>query len=352
MKTLLLGMMLSAALAVTSYGENQTMNMSGESLVLAGTQPGRLCFDQIEQSSVTVRASDLPGGMVYKEGSDYTVDYRAGTISRTPNSSIPDYSRHVLYGKKDFNHTQYPYAKCCNHSYFVWVDYRTAAGAPLAEPNDQSQYLAAVRQKLTAGGPFLIVSYGDSITAGCDVHDKKRIFMSLFVQYLQRKFSAAQITCRDLSIPGYSTNEGLAWFDRKPEKFHAQALGEIGKADLVLIGFGMNDHNQGTTEPKKFQENLVKLVTLTRERLGAEVILFSSFPPNHDWHYGSHRMEQFAAATQAAAAQAHCAYANVYDVWRKVLQRKDQSSMLANNINHPNYFGHWLYEQAFEAVKF
>ena len=29
-----------------------------------------------------------------------------------------------------------------------------------------------------------------------------------------------------------------------------------------------------------------------------------------------------------------------------------QSSLLANNINHPNDFGHWLYEQAFEALRF
>ncbi|MEI6392747.1 MAG: hypothetical protein WCT12_16780, partial [Verrucomicrobiota bacterium] len=25
---------------------------------------------------------------------------------------------------------------------------------------------------------------------------------------------------------------------------------------------------------------------------------------------------------------------------------------IGNNINHPNDFGHWLYEQAFEAMKF
>jgi hypothetical protein len=36
----------------------------------------------------------------------------------------------------------------------------------------------------------------------------------------------------------------------------------------------------------------------------------------------------------------------------KVFKRKDQSSLLGNNINHPNDFGHWLYAQAFEAMHF
>jgi hypothetical protein len=39
-------------------------------------------------------------------------------------------------------------------------------------------------------------------------------------------------------------------------------------------------------------------------------------------------------------------------VWAKALQRKDASSLLGNNINHPNDFGHWLYLQALEAIGF
>jgi hypothetical protein len=35
-----------------------------------------------------------------------------------------------------------------------------------------------------------------------------------------------------------------------------------------------------------------------------------------------------------------------------VLKRKDPSSLLGNNINHPNDFGHWLYVVALEGLKF
>jgi len=68
--------------------------------------------------------------------------------------------------------------------------------------------------------------------------------------------------------------------------------------------------------------------------------------------FGSHSMKQFAEATKEAAVVANCAYVDVYSTWEKVLKRKDQSSLLGNNINHPNDFGHWLYEISFEALIF
>ena len=52
------------------------------------------------------------------------------------------------------------------------------------------------------------------------------------------------------------------------------------------------------------------------------------------------------------AAESNCAYVNVFDTWARVLQRKDQPSLLGNNINHPDDFGHWLYLQSFVALSF
>jgi len=122
--------------------------------------------------------------------------------------------------------------------------------------------------------------------------------------------------------------------------------------DLVLLGFGMNDHNVGGPEPDVFHDNLVKITDTIRERTGADVILFSAFPPNPDWKFGSHRMELFAAATKRAAETANCAFADVYTVWTGMLERKDCSSMLGNNINHPSDFGHWVYFEALRSVQF
>jgi lysophospholipase L1-like esterase len=126
------------------------------------------------------------------------------------------------------------------------------------------------------------------------------------------------------------------------------------KPDLVLVAFGMNDHNvPGFGVPlDKFEATLNQIVSTIRERTGAEVMLLSTFPPNPDWAFGSHQMEKYAEATKSAANTQKCAYVDVYSVWAKALARKDAPSLLGNNINHPNDFGHWLYLQALEAVKF
>lgn len=320
------------------------LDMQGESLVLASTQPGKLCFDSIVKRSVIVRSTYQrydSKSKVYLEGIDYTVDYNKGEITRTINSSIPDYSQNILYGQKDFNHTKF--SDFSNHRYFIWVDYVTKNGARLALPNDQSRYLVNFRKKLETGMPVTIVSYGNSITAGGEASTTERRFQSIYGNYLKSIFPKANLKIEDVSISGYSSTQGIGWWDSY-----------IGKTspDLVLVGWGMNDHNIGNNTPEQFRQNLVKLVGMIKERKKAEVVLYSSFPPNNDWHFGSHSMELYAEATKQAALEANCAYVDVYNTWVKVLQRKDQSSLLGNNINHPNDFGHWLYAQAFEAMSF
>ncbi len=323
------------------------MNIQGESLVLASTIPGKLCFDSINSKSVIVRSTYLPNdsmGKVYSEGIDYTVDYRYGEIKRTVTSSIPDYSENPLYGKKDFDHSQY--SNYSNHTYFVWIDYATKNGQELTIPNDQSKYLVNFRKKLEMGVPVTVVSYGNSITAGGEASSTDLRFQYRWGNYLKRIFPKANLKIEDVSIPGYTSTQGVEWWDDY-----------IGKTspDLVLVGWGMNDHNVqsvGGNTPERYKKNLVKLVGMIKERKKAEVILYSSCPPNDDWHYGSHSMERYAEATKEAALESNCAYVDVYDTWKIVLERKDQSSLLGNNINHPNDFGHWLYEQSFEAITF
>ena len=329
------------------------MDVHGESFVLTRTEPGKFCVAHIAKGSVVVRSTFRPekaGAVVYVEGQDYVVDYAQGTLARTPGSRIPDFATNPLFGQKDFDHTKFP--GFTNHPWFVWVDYKTPEKISWARRNDQTRSLAEVKKKLQAGGPFKIVSYGDSITAGGEASEQALRFQWRWAVSLGKKFPKAAITIEDLSLSGYTSRQGIDWFDKKPESLRpVTTLGTCEKPDLVLVGFGMNDHNRGSAEPEVFKNNLVALTKLIRERKDASVVLFSTFPPNDDWHYGTHRMAQFAAATKQAASEAGCAYVDVFSTWEQVLRRKDQPSLLGNNINHPNDFGHWLYAQAFEAVQ-
>lgn len=323
----------------------QEFKIKGESCVLVKEEPTGLLFGSLEKP-VMVRStfSNEPGSVMYEEGRDYEVNYAKGTIRRLSGSRIPDYAGHVMYGKEGFNQDDYgDFAAWSNNKYFVYIDYTTTSYQRLAESNDQSGVLPRFSKRLRSGEKVRITWYGDSITAGCEASQPDRAFASLYEHYLKEKFPAAILESNNVSVPGYGTKEALAGFLSNFDTLHP---------DVVFLGFGMNDHNKIGCEPAVFQANLDSLVLAIKRKFDADVVIFSSFPPNDHWYQSTHRMDQFAEASKQVAADTRSAYVDVYDTWMKVFKRKDQSSLLANNINHPNDFGHWVYEQAFEAMYF
>jgi acyl-CoA thioesterase I len=319
--------------------------VKGESVVLAGTKPASLLASRVDAVSVVVRSThlaDLPKTVVYERGKDFVIDEANGAIARTADSRIPDFATNVLYGRKDFDHSKFPgYG---NLPFTVYVDY-TGAGTQInTMPLAVADLLAKSKAKLVAGGPFKVIGYGDSITAGGEASSVDLQYGPRWVaESLRKRFPKAEITYENGATGGDATPQGLA---RLEEKVLTR------KPDLVLVAFGMNDHNVGSTPLPAFEQNLKAIVTRIRERTGADVIFLSTFPPHPDWHYGSHQMEKYADATKRAAAELQAPYADVYGVWQQVLKRKDPASLLGNNINHPNDYGHWLYVVALDALKF
>jgi hypothetical protein len=281
------------------------------------------------------------GSIIYTEGTDYTIDYKEGTIARTVGSRIPDYAKHPLFEKTDFD--QNNFSNYSNNPFFVWVDYATKKRDILNDDKTSTVFLSKFKSKLENGEKVSIVSYGNSISAGIDLSNINDRLQNRWVHYLQTQYPKATINLQDASLPGYTTLEAIAYWETY-----------IGKKnpDLVLLGWGMNEANIGGMSPKEYENNLVKLVQMTRAQNNAEVIIYSCFSPNENWHYSNHSMNLYTEAAKQAAEIANCAYVNVYDIFEKVFARKDQPSLLCNNINHPNNFGHWLYFQAFKNLKF
>jgi lysophospholipase L1-like esterase len=120
----------------------------------------------------------------------------------------------------------------------------------------------------------------------------------------------------------------------------------------VLIGFGMNDHNRaGYGVPlTNFTANLRTMIDRIRKGTGAEIVLFSAFPPNPKWHFGSHNMAAYAAATEQVASEKNCIFADVFHLWQQLAARKKPEDLLGNNINHPNDYGHGIYYQALQRL--
>ncbi len=336
--------LLILVLCLTPAHAEEINQVHGESLVLVGTEPARLWFPKIRPKSVSVRSTYEPDEdttIQYELGKDYTLDATAGTLTRTPDSRIPDFSTNVLYGQQDFDHSKFP--GFGNTAFFVFVDYKTKAGTALCAPSDQAAFLPKTRAKLTKGGPFKLLVFGDSISAGGDATKVSHRFQQRYAKHLAEQFPKAEITVENGATGGDSTHTGL---QRIEDKVLTRS------PDLVLVGFGMNDHNINGVAPDKFTELLTTIINQIRERTDAEIILLSTFPPNPDWKHSSHRMDVYAAATQQVADEQSTAYADVYTAWMSVLERKDRHSMLGNNINHPNDFGHWIYAEVLKSIRF
>jgi acyl-CoA thioesterase-1 len=337
-------LVLMFAAALARAGE--TTKVMGESLVLAGTEPAKLLGKDVDPASVVVRSTHLATGakaktVAYEAGKDYVVDGKAGTVARTKDSRIPDFATNVLYGKKDFNHSQFPgYG---NLAFTIYVDYAAKDVPDLAPKSAKvADLLPKTLARLRAGEPVKVIAYGDSITAGGEASSVDLEYTPRWInETLKKQFPKSAITFENGATGGDTTEQGLA---RLQEKVLARS------PDLVLIAFGMNDHNVGSVAIPRFQDNLRSLVKQVREKTGAEVILLSTFPPHPDWAFGTHQMEKYAEATKAVAEEVKAPYADVFGVYEKVLKRKDPSSLLGNNINHPNDYGHWLYVVALNAL--
>ncbi|MDH7502450.1 MAG: SGNH/GDSL hydrolase family protein [Verrucomicrobiota bacterium] len=313
----------------------------GESVVFIGQEPASLAHVPVPSQRVVVRNTYLqgPDTITYEDGRDYVVNYRAATVQRPPGSRLPDFQTNILYGQEQFDHTKFP--GFGNTKYFAFVDYSYLPVAPWPVQPSQAHLLKLTQAKLKAGKQVKIVAFGDSITAGGDATKPELIFWKRWADALQRKYPQARVTAVNGATGGDSTVQGL-------QRLQTKVLNE--SPDLVLIGFGMNDHNVGGVPIPQFKANLHEMIERIRSETGAEIILFSAFPPNPKWKFGSHRMADYAEATRQVAAEAGCAYADVFTNWQHVAAYKKPEDLLGNNINHPNDFGHWIYFRVLEAL--
>ncbi len=317
---------------------------TGESVVLVSEEPANLVFAPLLSKPDNVRSTyrdGLPQTVHYEPGRDYLLD-ASSQIRRTAQSRIPDFGTNILFGKEDFNHSQFP--GFGNGRFFVYVDYsHREKWRPASQKSGlNASCLPNTRKKLQAGEKIRIVAYGDSITTGGEASEPGLIFWERWADALRRKYPRSSIETINGATGGDATVQGL-------QRLQAKVLSQ--KPDLVLIGFGMNDHNRGGVPVSAFAENLRTMIDRIRADTGAEIVLFSAFPPNPKWHYSSHSMEAYAVATEQVAREKHCAFADVYRLWMSIAARKKPEDLLGNNINHPNDFGHWIYFQALQAIE-
>ena len=338
------GMALACGGCASTGTSPAPIRQTGESLVFIAETPSPLAFPIAASSSVVLRSTYRPESttITYEEGRDYRLDRTAGTLTRTPGSRLPDFRTNVLHGQEQFDHTKFPgYG---NRPFFAYADYTPATpAAPVRWPQQASQlaHLAKSRAKLAAGGPFTLVAFGDSITHGGEASAPELIYWQRWAADLQTKYPRARIEAINGATGGDTTTRGL-------QRLQAKVLD--ARPDLVLVAFGMNDHNRRGVPLPDFERQLHELVARIRAGTTAEIVLLSTFPPNPRWIHSSQRMADYAAATARVATATGCAYADVFGNWQAIAARKRPEDLLANNINHPNDYGHWIYYAVLSAL--
>lgn len=369
-------------IAPTLFAKSPASRQLGESAVMAGREAVKLAFRPIPGQRIEVRSTyrlGLKTTIRYRVGRDYVVTQDGG-LRRTAKSRIPDYRKNEVFGLDTFNH--FEHANYSNKKFFVYVDYSYISPSLVASPPKElgAEALDGVHTKLAKGDRVKVIAFGDSVTAGGESTSTDLIYWERWLNELQSKYPQADIQGVNSGQGGDLTEDGLARMD-------ASVISH--KPDLVLIAFGLNDFNRGAVEVKLdrkldkwanrrakwarswaklrdqppppvqstrverldyFAMNLREMVDTIKKETGADVILISALQPNPRWKYSKGDMASFAAVTQKVAREKGVAYVDVYNTWQNFAKRKMSEDLLANNANHPNDFGHWIYFQALSAL--
>jgi len=328
----------------------QQSNASGnvsehrENLVFNGGEPQRLGASPLPGEALELSGpTGAKGPITFEEGKDYVIDYAAGTITRTEASRIPDWREHPAYGLETFDHLALPYYS--NSGFTCSITYRAAA-SPSESTEESKRTFGLLKSKLprlydrlTTDKEAVCVIYGDSISTGAEASKPELSFFGRYIAELRSRYPEADIQAKMKAVGGETSSQGLV---RIEEIVAAQP-------DLVLIGYGMNDQNRNSdgsnfVSVQTYERNIRRMIDVIRSETGADILLLTSCLPNPCWMYASENVRDYAETLRRIAADSGAALADVQTRWEHALSTgKSHESLLLNNVNHPNDYGHALY---------
>jgi lysophospholipase L1-like esterase len=341
-------------------------------MVFEGAEPQPLRYAPHTAGKPRLRSKadpNHPDNVWFEDGADYVFHTANGTVGRTAASRIPDWREHPLYGRSGFDHRDFK--TISNSAYTVYADYGYEAiaedGCPSDAASDKmadeasmpstrtpaiwnagaSPGLDKIRQRLAAGESAVFVVFGDSISMGAEIGEVRYKFAFRFAESLRSRFPEARIELKNKAIGGEASARALT-------RLHDDVIAE--RPDLVLIGYGMNDQNRkedgsNSISPQSFERNIASMIEQIRAGTEADLILITPCVPNPDWIFASANVADYAMALRRLAARYGTAIADVQLGWQAELAAgKSHASLLVNNVNHPNEYGHGIYARTLEKL--
>jgi len=193
------------------------------------------------------------------------------------------------------------------------------------------------------GQTLRLAVLGDSISTGANASGRYGVapfqpgYVELFAGRIRRDVGKrGAVVVENFSVGG----KDAAWGVTQVENVKAF------QPDLLILAFGMNDASAGI-EAYRFADCLKRILdemALASPKM--EAALISGMSPNEAWHLAnsSLREEQHNALKNLARDREGVAFVDVRSVWDEVVRRKGFWSVTGNGVNHPNDFGHRIYE--------
>jgi len=224
------------------------------------------------------------------------------------------------------------------------LQYVSAAG--------EQQYIARTMDKLKHGQPLKILAWGDSVTEGVYLTDKRDRWQIQFVEKLQQRYPDAKI---ELVSNGWGGKTVGAFLAEPPGSIHNFVETVLAvKPDLVISEFV----NDAGLPPKDWPVNFGAVLKEFRKH-GMEWIILTPHYVRPDWMGLTRQsgeeisddprpyvkyLRQFANDEHIALADAARYYGQL---WKLGIP---YNTLMTNNINHPDRAGMAIFANALMAI--
>lgn len=286
----------------------------------------------------------------YEEGHDWIL--QDGSIVLTEGSRIFYWKKEQLYpetakpggtfAKTDGGHILFAEGHFF-HDRQLAVTYTSQKGLwPGEIPAFAGDALPRTMQRLTNDKALRLVLFGDSISTGANASGVMGAppylpsFGVLLTKQLERQYGA-KVEFFNPSVGGTDSFWGVR---------EAEARVSVHNPDLVILGFGMNDH----IPPEEFAANIAEIMEIVRRTSPhAECILISTSLPNPLAKGFTKRQHAYKEALEALCGKG-VALCNIRDLQLTLQKRKRYIDLTGNHVNHPNDFFARIHGQALCAL--
>lgn len=223
----------------------------------------------------------------------------------------------------------------------AYPEKKKLAGESIAE-----KLLPKTLAKLQNGEPVKILAWGDSVTDGGYIADRNNRWQEQFVKHLQKRFPKAKI---ELITEGWGGRTTAAYLTEPPgsERNYQEKVLDV-KPDLIVSEF-VNDAGMDSSG---FQDRHEKIRNDFR-KIGAEWVILTPHYVKPSWMGLDREREidddprpytkdvrRFGAENNIAVADVAARYGRL---WRQGIP---YSTLMSNNINHPNETGMLIFVDA------